>query len=196
MGKQLLYLSVVAPVFEGEAWNALKTVNVGKILSDLYREGNPRCFLDGILYQDLFINYAWSVAIASDISGMSNSLEIRSPFLDHKVVEFAFSLPTGMKLKRFNSEKYILYKAGSAFLPQLVIKRKKMPYGTGIPYKKWFFNEWMPFVRSIILDYKIAGYHIFDLSYIEKLLTKSDCDAVTFKLLWQVLCVCAWMHNL
>lgn len=195
MEKQISYIRMARPIFNLETWDTLRTVNIGEILLDFYLNGNPKHFLDGILYVDLFINYAWSTTIASDISGMSNSLEVRSPFLDHKLVEFAFSIPPEQKLKWFNREKYILYKAGSSFLPKLVINRKKMSYGAGIPYQRWFFNEWMPFVKEIIFDDKIAKLHLFNMTYLEKLLKNHECDSRTFKLLWRTFCTCAWMHN-
>ena len=118
--------------------------------------------------------------LQSDISGMSNAIEVRSPFLDHKLVEFAFSLPTlpiKMKLKGLHKEKHILYKAGASFLPASVINRKKMSYGAGIPYQRWFFSDWMPFVKEMIFDRRISEMYIFDLLYIEKLMTRTNCDS-------------------
>ena len=117
-------------------------------------------FLDGVLHGDLFINYAWATTIATDIAGMSNSLEVRSPFLDHKVVEFAFSLPVGMKVGKYKQEKKILYKAAEGLLPVNILQRKKMSYGVGIPYQKFFFNEWMPFVKDVVFDDKIKNTEI------------------------------------
>lgn len=195
MAKQILHEGMVNSFFSRDKAEVLNLVNVGEILSKFYIEGHPREFLDGVLYVDLFINYAWSTTIASDISGMSNSLEVRSPFLDHKLVEFAFSLPAKMKLKGFDKEKYILYRAGAPFLPTSVLNRKKMSYGAGIPYKKLFFDEWMPFVRQIIFDEKVARLHLFNLPFVQKLLRNPECDARDFKNLWRVFCTSAWLIN-
>jgi asparagine synthase (glutamine-hydrolysing) len=193
LAKQITYQDAVRPVFTGDAWHILKDLNMGRLLSDFYLEGRPRHFLDGLLYMDLFINYAWSTTIATDISGMSNSLEVRSPFLDHKVVEFAFSLPARMKLRMFTKEKYILYKAGASFLPESVTKRKKMSYGAGIPYKRFFFNQWAPFVKDVILDQKIARMGIFDRSYVERLLGNPEGPYEDFKTLWRIFCTASFL---
>lgn len=195
MEKHLSYQQQAAKIFSQDAWDEMKQVNIGGMLADLYLERKPKEFLDGVLYGDLLLNYSWSTTIASDISGMANSLEVRSPFLDHKVVEFAFSLPTNLKLKWFNKEKYILYKAGQSFLPEAVINRKKMSYGAGFPYKKWFFNEWMPFIKQIIFDDKVMRHNYFNMTYVEKLLANPDCDSSCFKQLWRILCTSAWLHS-
>ena len=195
MEKHLNHHKQGGKLFNHDAWNEMKHVNIGVMLSDLYLERKPKEFLDGILFGDLLLNYAWATTIASDISGMSNSLEVRSPFLDHKVVEFAFSLPVNLKLKWFNREKYILYKAGQSFLPKSVINRKKMSYGAGFPYKKWFFGEWLPFIKQIIFDERVRRHDFFNMAYIEKLLENPDCDSRTFKQLWRILCTAAWLHN-
>jgi asparagine synthase (glutamine-hydrolysing) len=192
LAKQISYHDTVRPVFTTDAWDILKGLNMGQLLSDFYLDGRPAHFLDGLLYMDLFINYAWSTTVATDISGMSNSLEVRSPFLDHKVVEFAFSLPARMKLKMFTKEKHILYRAGASFLPGSVTGRKKMSYGAGIPYQRFFFNEWLPFVKEIVLDEKVARLRIFSKPYIEGLLNAPDCSYADFRSLWRIFCASAF----
>lgn len=73
-----------------------------------------------------------------DRASMANSLETRSPFLDHKLVEFAFQLPSRYKIKGFKT-KYILKEAFSDLLPKEIKRRGKM--GFGIPLGPWFRNE-------------------------------------------------------
>jgi len=193
--KQHAFVQRTLPLFERPVRDLFEQINVGDILTDFYVQNRPASFLDGILYTDLLINYAWSSTIGTDISGMSNSLEVRSPFLDHHVVEFAFSLPTGMKLRGFDKEKHILYAAGRSFLPRAVVERKKMSYGSGIPYKKFFFGEWLAFVMDMIFDRKIKNLHIFSLPQIEKMIAEPNCSNESFRLLWRIFCSCAWMHG-
>jgi asparagine synthase (glutamine-hydrolysing) len=69
---------------------------------------------------------------------MANSLEVRVPLLDHKLVEFVFSLPASLIYK--NEElKYLLKKVASPFLPEETVKRKKK--GFSVPLTQWRFNE-------------------------------------------------------
>lgn len=170
-------------------------VYVGQLLDQFYLDADPLQFLDGVLYVDLLINYAWSTTIATDISGMANSLEVRSPFLDHKVVEFAFSLSDQLKLGPDNQEKKILYSAAKGLLPDNVVKRKKMSYGVGIPYKELFFNDWRPYVKAVIFDDKIQRMKLFDLPSVSTMIDSGSHDHDKFKTLWKLFCCCVWLHQ-
>ena len=74
-----------------------------------------------------------------DIASMANSLETRSPFLDHKVLEFAFRLPGHLKLKGLRGTKWILKETFKDMLPPDIYKRGKM--GFGVPLGIWFRGE-------------------------------------------------------
>jgi asparagine synthase (glutamine-hydrolysing) len=80
---------------------------------------------------------------------MANSLEARSPFLDHKVMEFAASLPASYKI-RGAEKKYILKKAFSGLLPGDILNRRKM--GFGVPVGKWFRGELKDYMRETLLS--------------------------------------------
>ncbi|MEF3280268.1 MAG: asparagine synthase (glutamine-hydrolyzing) [Elusimicrobiota bacterium] len=71
-----------------------------------------------------------------DIASMANSLEARSPFLDHKLIEFSLSLDSEYKIKGYSNTKYILKEAFKDMLPEKILKRGKM--GFGIPLGLWF----------------------------------------------------------
>lgn len=173
----------------------LSKIYIGDILDRFYLENDVKFFMDGVLYTDLLINYAWSTTIATDISSMANSLEVRSPFLDHKVVEFAFSLPVNMKIGANNREKKILYKVSEQVLPANIVKRKKMSYGIGIPYQKLFFNEWQPFVKEVVFDDKIKKLKFFNYEYLIKSFKNPNQDAENFKSLWKIFCMCVWINK-
>ncbi len=86
-----------------------------------------------------------------DIASMANSLEARSPFLDHKVIEFAASLPENLKMKRFET-KSLLKKVAARLVPPEVIYRRKM--GFGVPIGNWFRRNMKDFVREVLLSEK------------------------------------------
>lgn len=73
-----------------------------------------------------------------DRASMAASLEVRSPFLDQGIVNFAASLPISLKLKGFTT-KYILKKLMQKYLPKNIVYRKKK--GFGVPLSHWFMNE-------------------------------------------------------
>ena len=71
-----------------------------------------------------------------DIAAMANSLEGRSPFLDHEFVETVFRMPGDWKLKGLRGQKWLLKEAFRDKLPPLIFNRGKM--GFGIPLGAWF----------------------------------------------------------
>jgi asparagine synthase (glutamine-hydrolysing) len=84
-----------------------------------------------------------------DIASMANSLEARSPFLDHKVIEFAASLPESLKMSGVETKSF-LKKVAAGLVPREAIYRRKM--GFGVPVGKWFRGEMKSFVREILLS--------------------------------------------
>ena len=82
---------------------------------------------------------------------MANSLEARSPFLDHKVMEFAARLPIDFKL-RGTSLKYLLKKVAAPLLPKGLLNRRKM--GFGVPVGNWMRNQLRPMIDDVLLSSK------------------------------------------
>ncbi|WP_254507104.1 asparagine synthase (glutamine-hydrolyzing) [Anatilimnocola floriformis] len=84
-----------------------------------------------------------------DIASMAHGLEVRAPFLDHRLVEFAATLPVKFKYRKRRG-KYLLQKAFGHLLPREVWQRPKM--GFGVPLDHWFRNELNPLLRESLLD--------------------------------------------
>lgn len=84
-----------------------------------------------------------------DRMSMFNSLEVRVPFLDHKVVECAASIPMKYKL-RGRSSKYLLKKAMKGVLPEEILKQRKL--GFTIPLNSWFRDKLQNFTKEILKD--------------------------------------------
>jgi asparagine synthase (glutamine-hydrolysing) len=74
---------------------------------------------------------------------------VRSPFLDHEVVEFAASLPLHLKLRGF-TQKYLLRRAMRGLLPEAILRRPKM--GFGVPIDHWFRHELREMAYDLLLD--------------------------------------------
>jgi len=97
-----------------------------------------------------------SVLMKVDKMSMAHSLEVRPPFLDHRMVEYCYSLPANLKLRGFTT-KWLLKHAMEKRLPSGIAMRKKQ--GFSIPMKNWIRGELMDYTRdeifssSIISDY-------------------------------------------
>lgn len=94
--------------------------------------------LHWMTYLDLKLRLPELLLMRVDKMSMGVSLEARVPFLDHKFVELALSIPTEVKLRN-NELKYILKKAVRGLIPDDVIDRKKQ--GFGVPVHEWFFQK-------------------------------------------------------
>lgn len=104
--------------------------------------------------------------VKMDIASMANSLEARSPFLDHKVMEFAASLPAGYKIKNY-VKKYILKKAIKGLVPDENVYRRKM--GFGIPVGEWFRKEMKGFLCETVLSKAAAARNYFNIDAVKEM---------------------------
>ena len=110
-----------------------------------------------------------------DLMSMANSLEVRTPFLDHNLVEYVFSLPTNFKIDDLNKKK-ILKDTFKAELPQNLFNRKK--HGFEVPLEKWFQNELKSYVKENIFNnnslVKLGYLNHKELSVMEHKLFKGN----------------------
>ena len=102
---------------------------------------------------------------------MSNSVEGRFPFLDHRVIEFANRLPPRMKMRALN-EKYLLKRAMAPHLPTEIVVRHKQPYrAPDIP--AFFSGEPLPYVDDLLSQDKVRRYGYFDPKKVSFLVNKA-----------------------
>jgi asparagine synthase (glutamine-hydrolysing) len=122
--------------------------------------------LNDLLYMDIK-TYLVELLMKQDQMSMATSIESRVPFLDHKVVEFAASLPARYKL-RFSSGKYLLRKAMARDLPAEIFRRNKKGFPT--PIRPWLRNQLFEDVKTILTDGRLAERRLVKPSYVEYLL--------------------------
>ena len=129
---------------------AVKGIDSFDYLIGNFKNSGSEDFLDSTLLTDIMTYLPGDLLVKMDIATMANSLEARSPFLDHKFMEFAAGIPSNLKLKGFNTSKYVLKKAFSGFIPQPILRRGKM--GFGVPISQWFRNELKEYAYDILLS--------------------------------------------
>ena len=123
--------------------------------------------LNLMLYMDLKTWLPDDLLGKVDRMSMAASLEARVPYLDHRLVEFAFSLPSSMKL-RGNTGKYILKRAAAKYLPGEIINRRKM--GFGVPLASWFRKELRPLLVDTLHSEKFQKRGYFNIAKTEEIL--------------------------
>ena len=146
--------------FYGDAKNELYTTDfaaslsgrkAASLLDQWFAAANGTGTLDATLLTDQMTYLPNDLLVKVDIATMANSLEARSPFLDHNLIEFAASLPESMKMKGLGT-KTLLKKVAARLVPKEVIYRRKM--GFGVPIGSWFRGEMKDFVRGVLLSEK------------------------------------------
>ncbi len=130
-----------------EYWQRVCDDNAQSLLIGAF-ENAEGSFLDRTLYADLHTYLPGDLLVKADRMTMASSLEGRSPFLDHEIVEWTARLPDSMKL-RGTTGKYLLKKAFAAYLPPSVRSHRKQ--GFGLPLAPWFRGPLADWSRSLLL---------------------------------------------
>ncbi len=122
-----------------------------------------------MLYIDTRASLPDDLLMVGDKTSMANSLEVRVPFLDYRLIEFIESLPLGLKLNGLTG-KYLHKKALEKWLPKNVIYRKKKGFDN--PLAEWFRTGMRSFVEEALLRDDSAVGRYFDQPYIGKMLER------------------------
>jgi asparagine synthase (glutamine-hydrolysing) len=154
-----------SPAFE----NALgKDLRYGeRYITDLFRIPAGEDLMNKLAYVDLRSYLPECLMTKMDIASMANSLETRSPFLDQKVIEFAYRLPGDFKLKGLNGTKWILKETFKDMLPAQIYRRGKM--GFGIPLGPWFKGELKDYWAGTCLSARALGRGYFNKEHLFRL---------------------------
>ena len=138
-----------------------------------------------MLYVDTRANLPDDLLMVGDKTSMANSIEVRVPFLDVRLVEFVESLPLHLKLNGLTG-KYLHKKALLKWLPRDVVYRKKK--GFAHPLSKWFATSMRPMLEDLLLSPDSAMGIYFDQNYIRQILDRhragqDDCTRHIYLLL-------------
>ncbi|MBZ2167681.1 asparagine synthase (glutamine-hydrolyzing) [Marinobacter sp. F4216] len=111
-----------------------------------YHQRDSKDHLSRLLYTDMHTYLPGDILVKADRMSMANSLELRSPLLDYRIIEFANRLPSALKFHK-GDKKIVLRKALSPLLPPEILNRKKMGFST--PLAQWLRGE----LKAIAEDY-------------------------------------------
>jgi asparagine synthase (glutamine-hydrolysing) len=144
--------------------------------------GNP---VDRLLATDVATYLPDDLLVKVDIASMACSLEARSPFLDHHLMEFAASLPPEQKLER-GATKVILKRALRRVIPPEILDRPKQ--GFSVPLAQWFRNELRDLPTEILLDPRAIDRGYFRRDEVEDIIREHrDGIANHSRRLWVLL---------
>ncbi|MEO1731705.1 MAG: XrtA/PEP-CTERM system amidotransferase [Pseudomonadota bacterium] len=154
-------------------------------LIDLMRTAPARTGLDKAQYADLTFWMPGDILTKVDRASMAVSLEAREPLLDHRLVEFAATLPDAMRVNG-STGKYLLKRSMEAHLPRDILYRSKQGFVT--PIADWFRGPLASEARAIASNGQLAQSGWFDNQAVTNLAedhisSRSDNSRV----LWQML---------
>lgn len=109
----------------------------------------------------------------ADTMSMANSVELRSPFMDHRLVEYVFSLPAHLKMRALN-EKSLLKKSVQSLLPPAICQRRKQPLA---PPSKWFVRKFRTVIGDTLAPAVLRDKGYFRPECVEFMLRQFDEDS-------------------
>ena len=155
------------PLYSDHFREQTQAADATGILAEWFKRANGIGVVDAMLLTDQMTYLPNDLLVKVDIATMAVSLEARSPFLDHHVIEFAASLPQNFKLRRLTS-KYLLKKVLRKLLPSENLNRRKM--GFGVPVGHWFRGKMQPFLREVLLSEKALRRGLFQPDAVRQLI--------------------------
>jgi asparagine synthase (glutamine-hydrolysing) len=167
--------------------------NAGDLLERWFARSNGNGIVDAVLLTDIMTYLPNDLLVKVDIATMAVSLEARSPFLDHHVIEFAASLPEKLKLRGLTT-KYLLKRVLKKLVPVENLERQKM--GFGVPIGHWFRGEMQPFLREVLLSEKALRRGLFKPQTVNQLVDlhiRGECDYS--QQLWALLMLELWFRE-
>lgn len=170
-----------------------KKIDVYKSAKELLLECDADSRIEQMQFLDMNFYLAEGILTKVDRSSMAVSLEVRAPFLDHQLAEYAASLPAEYKLKG-SVTKFILKKAVENILPADIIKRPKK--GFGIPIAKWLKGTLNPLLHEMLSPSRLIIQDLFKRDYVQQLIREHEQGIANhYKQLWTLLIFQLWYEN-
>ncbi len=160
---------------------------------DLFSRTQGWDSLNRMLYFDTKTWLVDDLLIKADRMSMAASLELRVPFLDYRMVEFAARIPTRYKINK-GCNKYLLKEIMAPVLPRKIVHRKKMGFPT--PLKMMFQDELSGYAREVLTQDRAWIKTYFNGNVIEKLLGEHMAGTQDHhRVIWQLLVLETWAQT-
>jgi asparagine synthase (glutamine-hydrolysing) len=165
-------------------------VGLNELYRDYYSRVKDMTPLSRMLYIDKKTWLPDDLLMKADKMTMAASQELRVPFLDHKLVEYAFSLPETDKIKR-GTTKYLLRQVAKNLVPDVVVNRPKK--GFPIPIQQWFRDDLNGIAHEILARPNSACRDYFRIDFIHRMLKDHQAGHVDYsENIWNLLVFEYW----
>lgn len=175
-----------------EIFNKIKDYDPFEYIMRFFNTLNTDDHLTRMLYTDIKTSLPGDILVKVDRTSMANSLEVRAPLLDYRVVEFAASLPSRLKIRRGN-KKYLLKKVFGRVLPGEIFRRPK--HGFTAPLDRWFRNELILLAEEAFF-FTPEIRELLNVEYIRRLWNEHRSGQTNRGLLlWSILMFALWYRD-
>ena len=165
-GDEAQSVAMLTPAYQQKYSTAIHQSRKAEILKHFTADSG----INEVLRTDIDLVLQNDMLVKVDMMSMANSLEVRVPFLDYRVVDFAFSLPEKYKINA-KSKKRIVQDAFRHLLPAELYNRPK--HGFEVPLLKWFRNDLKDLILNDLLeDEFVIAQGVFDINEIRKVKQK------------------------
>ncbi len=151
----------------GQWRDELKHFSPQDVLVQVFRESQSNDLVHEMLYADLAGYLPGDLLPLTDRMSMAHSLEVRVPYLDHEVLEFAATIPAELKIHKL-AKKYILKRVAQKLLPAQLLREEKK--GFSIPLSFWLRGELRSLVEAQLAPGRLAQMGYFDLGVVARIL--------------------------
>jgi asparagine synthase (glutamine-hydrolysing) len=158
-------------------------------LSRLYPSLQDKGIVDQMLYLDTKTWLPDDLLIKADKMTMANSVELRVPLLDHKLLEFAASLPSNLKVRGLTT-KFIAKKALRSHVPAAIVKRPKA--GFPVPYEGWLRKDLRSMVHDVLFDRTTTNRGYFATPSVRELVARNEMAGGYAKEIFSLLTLELW----
>ena len=146
-----------------------------------------------VMFRDTSCYLPDDILVKVDRASMSASLESRAPYLDHRLVEFAWSLPMSMKIRNGRG-KWVLRQILNKYLPIELINRPKM--GFAVPIAEWLRGPLRPWAEDLLDCQRMTEEGFFNAKVVQKIWGEHQRREYNWKTqLWSILMFQSWLRE-
>lgn len=184
----------VRSLFSKEHQNGMESYQPNAYLLDsLSKLMNEGSWLNKMLYWEMTTFLVDHNLNYTDKMGMAVGVEIRVPYLDIDLIEYAIKIPPSLKMKGVET-KYILKRLAERYLPKEVIYRPKT--GFGAPVRKWIVNDMREMIKSRLDPKRLDSIGLFDSDQVWKLINENEQGKIDASyIIWSLLAIDSWMQQ-